>query len=96
MRGLARWRSCCPNIQQVAPIWETGKVEHGFVGPMMTRWIVPIDNTNTMFVEFDTSPTTSKAFRPGGTGATRCCLNSFPKAMCTRRASVDPATTKRR
>ena len=41
-----------PNIQQVSPIWETGKVEHGFSGPMMTRWIVPIDNTNTLFLEF--------------------------------------------
>lgn len=41
-----------PNIQQVSPIWETGKVEHGPSGPMMTRWIVPIDNTHTMLLEF--------------------------------------------
>jgi hypothetical protein len=41
-----------PNIQQVSPIWETGKVEHGPSGPMMTRWVVPIDNTNTMLLEF--------------------------------------------
>jgi phenylpropionate dioxygenase-like ring-hydroxylating dioxygenase large terminal subunit len=41
-----------PNLQQVAPIWEDGRKEHPFSGPMMSRWIVPMDNTNTMFVEF--------------------------------------------
>lgn len=41
-----------PNLQQVAPIWEDGREEHPFSGPMMSRWIVPQDNTNTMFVEF--------------------------------------------
>ena len=41
-----------PNIQQVSPIWETGKVEHGPSGPMMTRWVVPVDNTHTMLLEF--------------------------------------------
>ena len=41
-----------PNLQQVAPIWETGHQEHGFSGPMMSRWIVPIDDTHTMFIEF--------------------------------------------
>jgi phenylpropionate dioxygenase-like ring-hydroxylating dioxygenase large terminal subunit len=41
-----------PNLQQVAPIWETGHQEHAFSGPMMSRWIVPIDDTNTMFIEF--------------------------------------------
>jgi phenylpropionate dioxygenase-like ring-hydroxylating dioxygenase large terminal subunit len=41
-----------PNLQQVAPIWETGHHEHEFSGPMMSRWIVPIDDTNTMFIEF--------------------------------------------
>jgi phenylpropionate dioxygenase-like ring-hydroxylating dioxygenase large terminal subunit len=41
-----------PNLQQVAPIWEDGHQEHPFSGPMMSRWIVPLDNTNTMFVEF--------------------------------------------
>src|SRR6266704_1769075 len=40
-----------PNLQQVAPIWEDGRKEHPFSGPMMSRWIVPMDNTNTMFVE---------------------------------------------
>ncbi len=41
-----------PNLQQVAPIWEDGKTEHGFEGAMMSRWIVPVDNTHTMFIEF--------------------------------------------
>ena len=41
-----------PNLQQVAPIWETGREECAFSGPMMTRWAVPIDDTNTMLIEF--------------------------------------------
>jgi phenylpropionate dioxygenase-like ring-hydroxylating dioxygenase large terminal subunit len=41
-----------PNLQQVAPIWEDGRREHPFSGPMMSRWIVPQDDTNTMFIEF--------------------------------------------
>jgi nitrite reductase/ring-hydroxylating ferredoxin subunit len=41
-----------PNLQQVAPIWEDGHREHAFSGPMMSRWIVPLDDTNTMLVEF--------------------------------------------
>jgi len=41
-----------PNLQQVAPIWETGHKEHPFSGPMMSRWIVPLDDTNTMLIEF--------------------------------------------
>ncbi len=41
-----------PNLQQVAPIWEDGHEEHPFSGPMMSRWIVPVDDTHTMFVEF--------------------------------------------
>jgi hypothetical protein len=40
-----------PNLQQVAPIWEDGRHEHAFSGPMMSRWIVPVDNTNTMLIE---------------------------------------------
>ena len=40
-----------PNLQQVAPIWEDGREEHSFSGPMMSRWIVPVDDTNTMFIE---------------------------------------------
>ena len=41
-----------PNLQQVAPIWEDGRREHPFSGPMMSRWIVPLDNTNTMLIEY--------------------------------------------
>ena len=41
-----------PNLQQVAPIWETGREECRFSGPMMTRWAVPIDDTNTMLIEY--------------------------------------------
>jgi phenylpropionate dioxygenase-like ring-hydroxylating dioxygenase large terminal subunit len=40
-----------PNLQQVAPIWENGRAERAFSGPMMSRWNVPIDDTNTMFIE---------------------------------------------
>jgi nitrite reductase/ring-hydroxylating ferredoxin subunit len=40
-----------PNLQQVAPLSETGRREHPFSGPMMTRWLVPIDDTNTLFIE---------------------------------------------
>jgi nitrite reductase/ring-hydroxylating ferredoxin subunit len=40
-----------PNLQQVAPIWENGQHERAFSGPMMSRWIVPLDDTNTMLIE---------------------------------------------
>lgn len=40
-----------PNLQQVAPIWEDGHREHPFGGPLMSRWIVPQDNSHTMFIE---------------------------------------------
>jgi phenylpropionate dioxygenase-like ring-hydroxylating dioxygenase large terminal subunit len=40
-----------PNLQQIAPIWEDGRREHGFSGPMVSRWVVPQDDTNTMFIE---------------------------------------------
>jgi len=35
----------------VAPIWETGHQEHAFSGPMLSRYVVPQDDTNTMFIE---------------------------------------------
>ena len=41
-----------PNMQQVAPIWEDGRKEQPFSGPMMSRWNVPLDDTNTMLIEF--------------------------------------------
>jgi phenylpropionate dioxygenase-like ring-hydroxylating dioxygenase large terminal subunit len=40
-----------PNLQQVAPIWEDGHKEHPFSGPMLSRWIVPVDDTNTLLIE---------------------------------------------
>jgi nitrite reductase/ring-hydroxylating ferredoxin subunit len=40
-----------PNLQQVAPIWETGQQPLPFSGPMMSRWIVPIDDRNSMQIE---------------------------------------------
>src|SRR5438105_11875644 len=40
-----------PNLQQVAPIWENGRQERAFSGPMMSRWLVPVDDVNTMFIE---------------------------------------------
>jgi nitrite reductase/ring-hydroxylating ferredoxin subunit len=44
--------SILPNLQQIAPIWEDGHRECGFSGPMMSRWIVPLDDTHTMLIEF--------------------------------------------
>jgi len=41
-----------PNLQQVAPGWEDAHQAHPFSGPMLSRWIVPVDNTQTMFIEF--------------------------------------------
>src|SRR6266446_6182618 len=40
-----------PNLQQVAQIWEDGNREHSFSGPMLSRWVVPVDDTNTLFIE---------------------------------------------
>jgi len=40
-----------PNLQQVAPIWENGQRAHPFSGPMMSRWIVPVDDATTMLLE---------------------------------------------
>jgi len=40
-----------PNLQQVAPLAEHGRRVHPFSGPMMTRWLVPMDDTSTMFIE---------------------------------------------
>jgi len=39
-----------PNLQQVAPAWVNGEA-HPFRGPMLSRWIVPMDDTHTMFIE---------------------------------------------
>jgi hypothetical protein len=40
-----------PNLQLVAPIWEDGHKEHPFSGPMLSRWVVPVDDTNTLLLE---------------------------------------------
>ena len=40
-----------PNLQQVAPVWNDGKAEQGLDGPMVSRWIVPRDDTSTMLIE---------------------------------------------
>jgi nitrite reductase/ring-hydroxylating ferredoxin subunit len=49
----ARMVECIlPNLQQVAPIWEDGRRECAFSGPMMSRWLVPFDDANTMLIEF--------------------------------------------
>lgn len=69
-----------PNIQQVAPIWETGKIEHGFVGPMMTRWVVPIDNTNTMFVEFRHIPDDLEGVPPWWHGRDEMLPQQLPES----------------
>jgi phenylpropionate dioxygenase-like ring-hydroxylating dioxygenase large terminal subunit len=41
-----------PNLQQVCSIWEDGRWERGSRGPFVSRWIVPVDDTNTMLIEF--------------------------------------------
>lgn len=41
-----------PNLIQVSPVWEDGRTEHGFSGPMMSRWLVPRDDRSTTQVEF--------------------------------------------
>jgi phenylpropionate dioxygenase-like ring-hydroxylating dioxygenase large terminal subunit len=40
-----------PNLQQVAPLSETGQREHPFSGPLMSRWLVPVDDATTLFIE---------------------------------------------
>jgi nitrite reductase/ring-hydroxylating ferredoxin subunit len=54
-----------PNLQQVAPIWETGQTPHPFSGPMMSRWVVPLDDTNTMLVELRHVSETAGMVTPG-------------------------------
>jgi phenylpropionate dioxygenase-like ring-hydroxylating dioxygenase large terminal subunit len=50
-----------PNLQQVAPIWEDGHHEHPFSGPMLSRWIVPVDDTNTLLIELRHVSETARA-----------------------------------
>jgi phenylpropionate dioxygenase-like ring-hydroxylating dioxygenase large terminal subunit len=53
-----------PNLQQVAPIWENGQKPHPFSGPMMSRWIVPLDDTSTMLIELRHISETEAAVTP--------------------------------
>ena len=41
-----------PNIHQFAPDWDDAKKVKVFDRPMITRWAVPIDDTNTMNIDF--------------------------------------------
>jgi phenylpropionate dioxygenase-like ring-hydroxylating dioxygenase large terminal subunit len=54
-----------PNLQQVAPVWESGQQPHPFSGPMMSRWIVPLDDTNTMLIELRHISETEGVVTPG-------------------------------
>ena len=36
----------------VGPGWEDGLEEHAFTGPILFRWIVPMDDTHTLRIEF--------------------------------------------
>jgi phenylpropionate dioxygenase-like ring-hydroxylating dioxygenase large terminal subunit len=84
-----------PNLQQVGPIWEDGRREHEFCGPMMSRWIVPVDDTNTMFLEFRQ---VSEA--EGVTPAWWAIARSWPRASLprnpTRPVSGNRATMRHR
>jgi phenylpropionate dioxygenase-like ring-hydroxylating dioxygenase large terminal subunit len=53
-----------PNLQQVAPVWENGQQTHPFSGPMMSRWIVPLDDTSTMLIELRHISETKDAVTP--------------------------------
>jgi hypothetical protein len=53
-----------PNLQQVAPVWESGQRPHSFSGPMMSRWIVPLDDTSTMLIELRHISETKEAETP--------------------------------
>ena len=82
-----------PNLQQVAPIWEDGKVEHPGEGAMMSRWIVPVDNANTMFIEFRHVNETEGATRHGGATATSCFQGNCHLRLM-RRASASRVITR--
>ena len=86
-----------PNIQQIAPIWNDGKgPEEGLDGPMMTRWVVPRDDSSTMILELRHIAESEERNRPGGWTAARCCPPSFPSQTNTVNSSYSPATTRRR
>ena len=85
-----------PNLQQVAPIWENGQQPHPFSGPMMSRWIVPLDDTNTMLIEFRHVSETEGVVTPDWWADRGIMLpaNSAPTPM--RKASAGLATSRHR
>ena len=85
-----------PNLQQVAPIWENGHREHPFSGPMMSRWIVPMDDTNTMFIEFRHVSETEGATPAWWADRDVMLPGQLPEPTPMRRASAAPETTRRR
>jgi nitrite reductase/ring-hydroxylating ferredoxin subunit len=68
-----------------------------FSDPMMSRWIVPVDDTNTMFIEFPHVSETGGVTRRGGSIAASCCPVSWPPNPTRRvggtRATMRPGLT---
>ena len=86
-----------PNLQQVAPIWENGRQERGFSGPMMSRWLVPMDDSNTMFIELRHVSETEGDETPAWWADREQMLpGQIAMPRPTRRASGIPATSRRR
>jgi hypothetical protein len=84
-----------PDLQQVGPIWEDGHREHAFSGPMMSRWIVPIDDTSKMFLEFRHVSETEGVTPAWWPIALSCSLASLPRTP-TRPVNGNPATMRHR
>jgi len=97
--GLNVWarmiEAVLPNLQRVAPIWETGHQEHVFSGPMMSRWIVPIDDTNTLFIEFRHVSET-EGVTPAWWADRTIMIPGQLAAESYEAASDNPATTRHR
>jgi hypothetical protein len=81
--AICRLEHVLPNLQQVAPIWETGHRKHPFSGPIMSRWIVPFDNTNTMLIEPRHISETEGVVTLADRGVKRRAANSPPTPMRT-------------
>ncbi len=79
-----------PNLQQVAPVWETGQQPHPFSGPMMSRWIVPLDDTNTMLIELRHISETAEAVNAGLVGRPQ---HHVARPACGRYVRGKPAAT---
>ncbi len=50
--GRGWWRSCCQTSSRWRRSGRPAREERAFSGPMMSRWAVPLDDTNTMLIEF--------------------------------------------